>query len=218
MTDLLLARIAARIFPNVVWRSRPGGVYLTFDDGPDPGVTPHLLEMLDAMDCRVTFFMTGVQAEHHPEIVKNAIAQGHTIGTHGYDHESLLLAPNQKASREIGQSITALENITGRRPSLYRPPYGRFNPFQVRLYQEMGLTIVLWSVNPLDYRETESTEIIDRIARNTRDGDIILLHDRGPNADRTLNALPEIVEAIRQKGLNLLPLPADYSAAVDKDS
>ena len=218
MIDLLLTRMAARLIPNVINRGGPGGVYLTFDDGPDPDITPRLLDMLDAVECRVTFFVTGAQAERHPGIVKAAFKRGHSIGSHGYSHESLLLASRRKVQDQISRSISLLADITGRRPSLFRPPFGRFNPFLLKMLQDMGLKLVLWSVNPVDYREVEPAEIIDRAAGKTHDGDIILLHDLGLWAGSTLRALPSIIEAIRQKGLNLLPLPTDNPIAAKQES
>lgn len=206
MIDLFLARMASGVFPNVIRKGNSGGVYLTFDDGPDPNLTPRLLDSLDALDCRATFFMNGKQAETYPDVVRKAFERGHSIGSHGYTHESLLLVSRHKAMQDIDRSISVLKGITGEESSLYRPPYGRFNPSLARILRSKSITIVLWSVNPIDYRNAKEEDIVKRTLNRTHERSIVILHDYGRWATRTLDAVPKIVIGLRCKGFHPLPI------------
>ena len=116
LTDLSL-RLAARVFSRVIVRGEPGAVYLTFDDGPDPEITPRVLDILKEYDARATFFVTGSQVDRHPEIVRRIAAEGHTLGSHGYEHRSLIFARYRLIKEDLQKSIAVI------RRALAAPPF-----------------------------------------------------------------------------------------------
>ncbi len=206
MGSAILPRLAARFMPGVICRGNPDGVYLTFDDGPDPEITPRLLVLLDHLKCPATFFVTGFRAERYPGIVRNAVNAGHVIAGHGYNHRSLLFAGEKTIRNELNRTREAIHQATGDHPSLFRPPYGRLGPSVPEIAGELGMTVVLWSLSPSDYRPAAPSRIVRRVVGRAGSGDIILLHDRGRGSGQTLEALPDIVEGLRAKGLEPKPL------------
>ena len=201
-----LARIAARLWRGVIVRGAPGGVYLTFDDGPDPATTSKLLARLDELECRATFFLTGALAERNPELVRAVHRSGHVVASHGFDHRPLTFASLRTAREDLARSLAVLSDLIGSRPRLYRPPFGRLSTGLLKAARELELTIALWAVNPADYRAADPARITRRVVRAARPGDIVLLHDRPSTAPRTLAALPLIVRGLREKGLDPKPL------------
>jgi peptidoglycan/xylan/chitin deacetylase (PgdA/CDA1 family) len=200
-------RIAARLLSGVIAKGPPGGVYLTFDDGPDSVTTPKFLKILEDLNSQATFFLTGSKIDTNREIVRRMVDAGHTIGSHAFHHYSLLKANCNRAKIEINASLSAIEAASGVRPGLFRPPYGRIARSGCSVTRQLGLTVVLWSLSAEDWRESNPTKISSDIISKVSDGDIILLHDAGQNAGTTLEALPLIIEGIRSKGLRDAPLP-----------
>jgi peptidoglycan/xylan/chitin deacetylase (PgdA/CDA1 family) len=189
----------------VIARGDPGGIYLTFDDGPDPDTTPRVLELLAKDNTPATFFVSGIQAEKHPDLVRAISAAGHGVASHGYHHRSLGWAGTGACREELQRSVTTISYILNQPPpihnskflilnSLFRPPYGRFGPGVLKAAKELGLTIVLWSLSARDWKPASPRELADRIVTRVRPGDIILLHDRGRFAEAMLQALPEIIQ------------------------
>jgi len=201
----ILPRIAGKIFLNVISKSDPDGVYLTFDDGPDPEITPQLLDELKRLDCLATFFITGSKAEKYISIVKQIHNAGHTIASHGYHHRSLALASQKNIRVDLKRSIEILSDITGHRPHLFRPPYGRIGPNLLKVVKELGLITVLWSVSAGDWHANQKEALIHRIIHHVKDGDIILLHDSGGNGT-TLSSISEIIKTFRMSGFILQTL------------
>ena len=206
MISDLLPRIASALFSNVISVGNPDGVYLTFDDGPDPIYTPRLLDLLAEHSCPASFFVTGLHAEEHPEIVKRIIDEGHSIGCHGYDHHSMLLAGRGRIHADIRRSVRTISDITGYSPQMYRPPYGMFGPSALSVTGKLEIKIILWSLSSGDYRPVTPARIVSNIVGRVNSGDIVLLHDRGTNVENMLTALPVVLEELRKKGLTPLAL------------
>jgi peptidoglycan/xylan/chitin deacetylase (PgdA/CDA1 family) len=208
-----------QVFVDAIVRGPAGarGVALTFDDGPDPEWTPRALDALDAAGAKATFFVIGKKAKKHPEVVKEILRRGHKVGLHSHAHDRLMsfkLASGWRADLERG--IRVLEAITGERPRLFRPPIGHTNPSVAPVLRELGLVTVGWSVSARDGIGTAPERVVERIRGAVRDGAIVLLHDAAERGDRTpagVVALPKVLEAIREKNLEIVPLEAWVPAA-----
>jgi peptidoglycan-N-acetylglucosamine deacetylase len=190
--------------------AEPGGerVVLTFDDGPDEDSTPAVLDALDAIGTRATFFMLGEQLMRHQAIGRDVVARGHEVALHGFGHETHDSLSPQQARDDLARGLGAVEAATGRRPRFYRPPYGRFSEASYEACRRLELEPVYWSSWGLDW-ETISAERIAEIAgRDLRDGVIVLLHDSPRYAERhsalpTAEALADLAHRAGGAGLAL---------------
>ena len=185
----------------------PEGVALTFDDGPHPEGTPAVLEALDTADATATFFLCGEQVERDPAQAREIAAAGHTIALHGYRHRNMLRLAPRTFVGDLERGIAVIEDAVGRRPDLYRPPYGIFSyPGMVEV-STRGLRSLLWSRWGHDWRASWPPErIAAEVAEDLREGDVLLLHDADhysePGCWRgTVEALPWILERVRSAGL-----------------
>jgi peptidoglycan/xylan/chitin deacetylase (PgdA/CDA1 family) len=172
---------------------------VTFDDGPHPDGTPAILDALDAAGTRAIFFLVGEQVERYPEIAAEVGARGHEIAVHGYRHRVQLA---QSAAAVRADVKRALEVIGGQ-PRFHRPPLGIYTRAGLRIARELGLEPLLWSRWGKDWRKFTTPErIAARATRELGPGDVILLHDADHYSSknswrRTLDALPEILEAVQ---------------------
>lgn len=203
------------MFADVVWRGgdEARGVALTFDDGPSPEHTPKVLDLLDEAGVVATFFVIGRKAEAHPELVRRIVERGHAVGVHGYVHDRLFsLRSPAFVEADLRRAVGALERITGRRPTLFRPPVGHSNAVIARAARRLGLTIVGWSVRGLDgLARARADRVAARVAPRLRDGAIVLLHDAAERDDHTpaaVAALPRILASLRDKNLSGVRLDA----------
>ncbi|MEA2468329.1 MAG: hypothetical protein QOJ57_2455 [Thermoleophilaceae bacterium] len=199
------------------WRWMPGleqvdsGVALTFDDGPDPEGTPAVLDALDAAGVSATFFVVGEQLMKHHALAREALARGHDLGLHGFEHvrhDSLKGAARDDVARGIG----TFEAAVGRRPHYFRPPYGLFNEHSYEACADLGLEPVYWSAWGLDWEAVGAERIAELVSRDLADGAIVLLHDSGRYGHRqsstaTAEAIPAIAARAAELGLTLGPLP-----------
>jgi peptidoglycan/xylan/chitin deacetylase (PgdA/CDA1 family) len=180
-------------------RRVPGeGILLTFDDGPHPEGTPAVLEALGSH--RATFFMVGEQVERYPSLAAEVAAAGHAIGLHGYRHRNQMRVTPGWLADDLERGSEAIAAATGRRPTLYRPPYGIFTPAGLRLSRHYDR--LLWSKWGRDWRASTTPEEIARLAtRDLSAGDVILLHDAdwysaGGSHRRTAAAVPMVLEKL----------------------
>jgi peptidoglycan/xylan/chitin deacetylase (PgdA/CDA1 family) len=186
-------------------------VALTFDDGPDPRFTPQILDLLKEYDVKATFFLMGARAEANPELVKRIIDEGHIIGNHTYWHPNLVeVADIGTLEREVRRTENTLNEIIGYRTKLFRAPYGFLYNELVEKLRDMNYTIVGWSVDSLDWRESPPEEIAYNVISNTHPGAIILMHDGAEwDGDRTntIKSLRLIIPALRDQGLEFETVP-----------
>ena len=198
------------------WRRFPArerienGVALTFDDGPDPDATPAVLEALRAADARAVFFLVGEQVETHPELARQVADEGHVVALHGFRHvEHDELGDGARADLERGAA--AIAAATGADPRLYRPPYGRFSEPSYAAARELGLAPVYWSAWGSDWEPIPPERIAETVIRDLEPGSIVLLHDSAryatrPSAVPTAHALPAILAAMKERGLDPVTL------------
>jgi peptidoglycan-N-acetylglucosamine deacetylase len=183
------------------------GVALTFDDGPHPEGTPALLDLLAQAGAVATFFLIGEQVERWPDIAGRIAADGHTIALHGHRHRNQLRIPPRALARDLDRGLDAIEQATGQRPRLYRPPYGIFSPAGLAIARRRDWRTLLWSRWGHDWRRSATPESIAAEAtRELADGDVILLHDADHYSAsgswrNTLAAMPRILHALDRLGL-----------------
>lgn len=193
------------------WRGAPTsrGLALTFDDGPDPEITPQVLELLRAHDARATFFLVGERAAAHPELVRSVQAAGHQIGSHSHRHaHSFHFLPAMAMAAEIERGIDAIAAITGERPTAFRPPVGLRVPTlrQALRHLRQPVRCWLWTARGLDTLGRPAATIVARLRRHLTPGAILALHDGrglGGSLDRapTLTALRELLTTMTARGL-----------------
>ncbi len=186
-------------------------IALTFDDGPSR-TTPAILDVLETYRARATFFVIGSWVERLPEIVRDAAARGHELGNHTWTHVDADRTRELATLRdEVARTSDVLEQVTGRRPTLMRPPYGSDPGRFARVSGELGLeATVLWSVQSFDWQDPEPESIVEQVLAEVEPGAIVLFHDgqretndAEPRAS-TLAALPTILEQLRSDGYEFL--------------
>lgn len=205
------APVFGRIVSGV--RPRTPAVALTFDDGPTEPYTSQILDVLRTYDTRATFFVLGTRAASAPGVVRRAAEEGHEIANHGWDHEALPLHGPVYTRATIGRTSALVAKITGRRPRLFRAPFGWRNPWTDWSARREGCEPVAWSVGVYDTARPGAAAIARRAIEGLRDGAILLLHDGrsldpSPDASQVVEALPTILQAARERGLRLLTLSA----------
>jgi peptidoglycan-N-acetylglucosamine deacetylase len=206
-------RIQLRMFADAVVRGPKGmrGVVLSFDDGPHPVHTRKVLDTLDAKNVKATFFVIAKKAEAHPDVVREIVERGHTVGLHSYAHDRLfsLRAPS-RVKADLTRGLDALEKITGTRPDLFRPPVGHTSPGIARVCDDLDLLVVGWTVRARDGLGGVSKErVASRVRASLADGVIVALHDAAERGDRepaSVRALPAILEAVAEARLDVVGL------------
>ncbi len=183
---------------------------LTFDDGPDPAVTPKLLDLLRQRGVPAVFFLIGAKAAQHPELVKRIVAEGHEIGVHTHEHRHAYEMGPGRSRDSLRTGARAVSQAAGVAPVWFRPPWGAANLFQWLTANRMGLRLVLWSANAQDWKARTGPEgILARLRRRVKPGAVIVLHDAGgePGApENTLRALPEIIAYFQAHGFRFASL------------
>ncbi|MDR1465499.1 MAG: polysaccharide deacetylase family protein [Oscillospiraceae bacterium] len=169
-------------------------IALTFDDGPDPSLTPGLLDFLKEEQVIVTFFVLGKRVDEYPDIVRRAAAEGHQVGSHTYHHLDLTSLSDAKRKNEIEDTASLLEHVLGYRPTTMRPPYGARND---KVRAAAGTPLILWSVDPEDWKYRNADTVYNNVLKYTADGDIILLHDIHPTS---IQAAKKIIPKLKADG------------------
>jgi peptidoglycan/xylan/chitin deacetylase (PgdA/CDA1 family) len=209
---------------NSVNTTRPV-IALTFDDGPHPELTPKLLEILRANGVKATFYVIGRNVDAYPEIARRIVQEGHEIANHSYNHPALTKLSPARLDEEIRSTNEAIERATGVRPTNMRPPYGAIND-RVRqtLTGKFGLDVMIWSVDPLDWKRPGPAVVTQRMVSGAKPGGILLAHDIHPG---TVTAMPETIRQLKARGFEFATisellalhdpsLPPEPSPAKDK--
>jgi peptidoglycan/xylan/chitin deacetylase (PgdA/CDA1 family) len=173
-------------------------IALTFDDGPNATLTPKLLDLLAARHLKATFFVVGQNAADHPEILKRAVREGHEIANHSWSHPNLGKMSDDAVRRELQKTDDAIVAAIGKRPTLLRPPYGSITARQKHwIHDEFGYRIIIWDVDPLDWKRPGPSVVTARILKETKAGSIVLAHDiHAP----TIEAMPATFDQLMKKG------------------
>src|SRR3954463_14800056 len=173
-------------------------IALTFDDGPNATLTPKLLDLLAARHLKATFFVVGQNAADHPDILKRAVREGHEIANHSWSHPNLGKMSDDAVRRELQKTDDAIAAAIGKRPTLMRPPYGSITARQKKwIHDEFGYRIIIWDVDPLDWKRPGPSVVTARILKETVQGSIVLAHDiHAP----TIEAMPATFDQLMKKG------------------
>jgi peptidoglycan/xylan/chitin deacetylase (PgdA/CDA1 family) len=186
-------------------------VALTFDDGPSRVWTGPILEVLRRHGVPATFFVVGYLAQRYPDLVEREVREGHQVASHSYGHPlspQFELLSKQRIVTEIRHARNVLRDL-GVPAGLFRPPFGSYDAQVLRIAKEHGQRLVLWNVDPGDWKDGATVQSIMRNVReHVRAGSIILLHDGGGDRSATLAALPKIITYVRSLGLDLVAIGA----------
>ena len=205
----LLGSNLTRLPPEAAAR---GEVALTFDDGPDPLVTPQVLAQLDAAGARATFFCVGDQLRRHPDLARDIVRRGHHIENHTDTHPNLFAAMGwRRMAQQVAGGQAAVEAATGRAPRFFRAVAGLRNPWLDPILARQGLRLAAWTRRGYDTRTGDAEAVYQRLTRGLAAGDVLLMHDG--HAARTsdgqpvvLAVLPRVLAALQAQGLRCVPL------------
>jgi peptidoglycan/xylan/chitin deacetylase (PgdA/CDA1 family) len=194
----LLTQLGKRILPKGYWGcassqdERPH-IMLTFDDGPHPATTPVLLNLLEEFGARATFFLIGANCRKYPHLVQAIHDAGHIIGNHTDSHSPMTFMSTSQIEKEITGTNTAIEEIIGEAPHIFRPPFGIMDYRAGKLLQELGMTPVYWGAAPEDWDGPGAHRVIRRVMWKIADGTLIVLHEGAVLAGQTIPAAKEIL-------------------------
>jgi peptidoglycan-N-acetylglucosamine deacetylase len=217
----------SQIFGPAIWCTNSARkLALTFDDGPNPAITPKLLDLLDRYNARATFFVIGRYVRECPELVKETVARGHSVGNHTETHPNLFWCTATQIRIELRLCQDAIRNVLGAPPKWFRPPFGMRNPWVIPAARELGYRTFMWTLLPGDWQEKPAEWLIPRMqsiadhaqrspesgsnpAADT--GDVLCLHDGGhrelnSNRARTLAALEHWLPRWRDLGLQFVTI------------
>ena len=189
-------RIFRRFYPDYVWEIEDrNGVYLTFDDGPTPGVTEWVLSTLSRYDAKATFFMLGKNAEQYPDLFQRIIKEGHKVGNHTYSHQKGWGMSLERYIEDVDLADGILHT------ELFRPPYGQVTPAQMRAVGQR-YKIIMGRIFSRDYAVTITPEMcVKGVLKHIEPGCIISFHDSDKSFRNMSYALPRVLERVRELGL-----------------
>lgn len=211
---------ASRLWGPVISRGKadaPGGVALTFDDGPLPGATESILDTLGEMNVKAAFFVIGSLVERHPHIVRRMHDEGHLVGNHSFTHAAAgFMRGPLFWRREVALTDEAIARVIQQRPRLFRPPLGIKTPFTA-WGAGLGHVMVTWTRRAFDGVTTSTQQILDRLIPHSQPGEILALHDGvGPQSRRdpiaTVRAMKPLIEGLRGRAVG--PVRLDRLIAV----
>ncbi len=203
----------ARKFPGYFYLHAPDYrpcVALTFDDGPDGVYTPRVLDVLKDYGVPATFFLLGQNMENHPQVARRIIEEGHAVGNHSYSHPDLRkLTASEAYQNQVNKTQQVFKDILDYEPLYFRPPYGALTDEQIEMLGAEGFIIVNWSIETFDWSAALNNPagILERVNRYHHEGAVILMHSAGGNRSTTVEALPLIIESLREKGYEFITIP-----------
>ena len=192
--------------------ARRGEVSLTFDDGPEPEITPRVLDLLDRYQMKASFFCVGRKVSARPEIVKEIARRGHSVENHSYHHSSAFAFYGlSRLAREIDAAQTTIADATGRLPGFFRAPAGFRSPMLDPVLARRGLHYVSWTRRAYDTVRSDPGAVLRKLTDGLAAGDVLLLHDGAHNTTTqgepmVLAVLPALLERIRESGLKSVTL------------
>ncbi len=194
--------------------TREGQVALTFDDGPDPEVTPRVLDLLEEYRARASFFLIGRRAEEHPGVVAEIVRRGHRLENHTYHHSNVFsFSGPRRLGREIDRAQDCLEHLANRRPAYFRAPAGIRSPWLDLILARRRLKLASWTRRGFDTLDRRPERVAGRLLEGLAAGDVLLLHDGNAARDRhhrpvVLEILPRLLDALAENGLRGTCLPS----------
>ena len=186
---------------------------LTYDDGPNDPHTLRLLGVLAKHEVKATFFLIGRYVQRRPDLAREIVQAGHVVGNHTFTHPLLIFKSAAEIRQELSDCNAALADALGQQTSLFRPPFGGRRPAVLRIARELGLEPVMWNVTGFDWTAPPSAVIEQKVAKQIRGGDVILLHDGGHQqmgADRsqTVQATDHLIAKYQSRGYEFVTISA----------
>ncbi len=184
-------------------------IYLTFDDGPNPTWTPEILSLLEANGAQASFFVIGENAKAWPGLVEREARDGDTVGDHTWSHPNLIALSGNAVWTELARDKNLITALTGKAPSLWRPPYEAFNRSVTAIASGLALTMQLWSVSTGDWQLPGTKVIVSRVMSALHNGMVVLFHDGGGNTrSKTVAAVGILLPELQAAGYRVAALPA----------
>jgi peptidoglycan-N-acetylglucosamine deacetylase len=194
--------LSMQFFTPVISKGNNPGIALSFDDGPVPGKTEKVLDVLRRFNVPATFFCIGNRMSQNPDLVRRIYSEGHLIGNHSYFHAATFdLQSSSMITKELTDTDQILSQLTGKRPRFFRPPYGVTNPMVAKAVRRKNYKVIGWSIRSFDTIIKDPERLFLRVTKPLKSGDIILFHD---HCDSTITILPDLLEYIRKNGLKVV--------------
>lgn len=200
------------LLPNRLWNlpKDEKAIYLTFDDGPIPEVTPWVLEQLKQFDALATFFCIGDNVRKHPEVYQQILTEGHATGNHSFNHLNGWRTPTSRYVENVLLAQAEMEKFkgAGTTSKLFRPPYGRIREKQVKVLQKSHFKVVMWDVLSKDYdRQLSEEKCFQNVVKHAGPGSIIVFHDSLKAEKNLKTVLPRVLEYYSRSRFEFKPLP-----------
>jgi peptidoglycan/xylan/chitin deacetylase (PgdA/CDA1 family) len=185
---------------------------LTYDDGPNDPHTLRLLEVLAKHNVLATFFLIGRYVEQRPDLAREIVQAGHTVGNHTFTHPLLILQSEPEIRRQLTRCKAALQDAVGQHSNLFRPPFGGRRPAVLHIAREIGLQPVMWNVTGYDWNAPPAAAIERKVASHIRGGNVILLHDGGhkqlgSDRSQTVIATDHLLTRYKSEGFEFVTIP-----------
>ena len=178
-------------------------IAISFDAAWGSDYTEDLLSILKEHDIKSTFFLVGFWVDKYPEMVKRIDEEGHEIGNHSAKHPHMSQLSKEQITDELAKTSTKIEGITNKKVTLFRPPFGDYNNRLIETSREMGIQVIQWDVDSLDYKDYGADAIVKRVLSKVKSGSIVLFHN---NATYTKDALPIILDNLQKEGYKIVPV------------
>ncbi len=179
-------------------------IALTFDDGPNPVFTPQVHRVLQQYEVSATFFCIGQQVQRYPDLVQQASQEGSAIGNHTWNHPHLTRLSPAAIRWQLSTTSAAIRQAIGVPPDLFRPPYGATNATVRSIASQLGLRQILWTIDTRDWQRPGVSAIVSTVLAKAKNGSIVLMHDGGGNRSQTVQALPQIITKLQQRGFTFV--------------
>ena len=200
-------RILERLFSSYTWRfdTDRKEIFLTFDDGPTPEITPFVLKQLKQYNAKATFFCIGKNIENHPEIFHQILSEKHSVGNHTQNHLNGWKTKNINYLDSVLKCEDVISNLADKtkESKLFRPPYGRIKKSQAKEILKRGYRIIMWNVLSADFDKSISKEkCLENVLKNTKKGGVIVFHDSLKASEKLQFVLPKVLEEFSKKGFS----------------
>lgn len=178
-------------------------IAISFDAAWGDEHTEPILDILDEYKVKCTFFLVEFWAKKYPEDVLEISKRGHEIGNHSSTHPNMANLSSEDMVKELKGAETQIEQITGKKPTVFRPPFGAYNNTLIETCEANGYYVIQWDVDSLDWKDITAEQIVERVTRNVKPGSIVLFHN---NAEHVETYLPAILEKLKADGYEIVPV------------
>ncbi|MFI7498501.1 polysaccharide deacetylase family protein [Streptomyces sp. NPDC049687] len=204
-------RTPVRRQPLLKMSGRDRTMVLTFDDGPDPRYTPHILDTLREYDVRAMFFVCGEMAVDHQKLLGRMADEGHVVGNHTWSHPLLTTLTRRQIRSQMTRTSKVIENGYGERPRWFRAPYGAWNRAAFQLGAELGMEPLAWTIDSLDWTTPGTRTIVDRVENGAAPGVVVLSHDAGGDRTQSVKALRRYLPHLLDSGYRITVPQRQYT-------